>query len=165
LAEVLEPVKEYKRHFQGFTYTPQTPLNRLVDAAPAESEVARVFGVQVDSLLALAKANGGPPPRTAPARRLLGQLRAQLKRWQLNDVQVQPTLALNPTLREYAPLSARLTLVSTLALARLTQLERAEAPKPERQAAALKQLDAAKAPAGQAELAVVSAVRRLVEAK
>ncbi|RYY15354.1 MAG: beta-hexosaminidase, partial [Cytophagaceae bacterium] len=39
LAAILEPVKDYKRHFQGFKYTTETPFNRLVDAAPAEAEV------------------------------------------------------------------------------------------------------------------------------
>nr|GFC94666.1 beta-hexosaminidase 2 [Tanacetum cinerariifolium] len=42
LAAVAEPVKEYKRHFQGYTYTTATTYNRLVDAAPAESELATV---------------------------------------------------------------------------------------------------------------------------
>ncbi|TYZ08696.1 family 20 glycosylhydrolase [Hymenobacter lutimineralis] len=161
-AEVLEPVKEYKRHFQGFKYTTQTPLTRLVDAAPAESEVARLFSTRVDSLLALLKSARGQLPRTPAARQLVQQLSTQLRTWQLNDVQVQPILAANPTLREYTVLSSQLSAASTLGLARLVQLEKGVAPSPEWYAIAAKQLEAAKAPAGQTELAVVPALRRLV---
>ncbi|WP_185817091.1 beta-N-acetylhexosaminidase [Hymenobacter metallilatus] len=160
LAEVLEPVKEYKRHFQGFKYTTQTPLNRLVDAAPAESDVARTFGQLVDSVLV--PANG----RSAAAfQRHLKTLRAQLQLWKNNDALVQPTLQQNPLLKEYAPLSTNLKTAAALALERLTLLEKGQVPPPATPAAALKQLEALKAPAGQAELAVLPHLRRLVEAK
>ena len=155
LAEVLEPVKEYKRHFQGYAYTTATRLNRLVDAAPAESEVARRFGVLVDSVLA---------PLTPPAtrQRQLLSLRAQALAWQANDARLQLLLALNPTLTEYAPLSRQLAAVAKLLLERLDQLQAGPAgPPPAWLAAAKATLDAAKAPAGQAELAVVPAARRL----
>ncbi|WP_460503724.1 family 20 glycosylhydrolase, partial [Hymenobacter agri] len=66
LAEVLEPVKEYKRHFQGFDYTTATPLNRLVDAAPAESEMARQFAALVDSVVSV---QPGAPGFLPPAPR------------------------------------------------------------------------------------------------
>jgi hexosaminidase len=162
LAEVLEPVKEYKRHFQGFTYTPQTPLNRLVDAAPAESDVAREFSWRIDSLLSARSAKSGPPLNTAATRATLTVLRDQLKRWQANDEKLQPTLTASPTLTEYAPLSTRLRLLATLGLERLTQLERGSAPSAAWLATARKQLEAAKAPAGQAELAVVAGFRKLL---
>ncbi|WP_048826058.1 beta-N-acetylhexosaminidase [Hymenobacter sp. DG25B] len=162
LAEVLEPVKEYKRHFQGFTYTPQTPLNRLVDAAPAESEKARMFGVQVDSLLALVKANQGKLPRTPSARRVFNGLRSQLQTWQLNEVRVQPLLQTSPSLREYAPLSTHLAQVASIGLARLAQLEKGQQPPAGWLAPLQKQLDAAKAPAGQTELVVVDPIKRLL---
>ncbi|SNC74784.1 hexosaminidase [Hymenobacter gelipurpurascens] len=163
LASVLEPVKEYKRHFQGFKYTTATPLNRLVDAAPSESDAAREFGVALDALLARRMASKFP--NDAETRTGLAALRATLLRWQANDVLVQPVLAANPTLTEYAPLSGQLKALATLSLERLTLLEKGQAPSASAQAAALKQLDAAKAPAGQTELAIVPAVRRLVEAK
>ncbi|MDO7852716.1 beta-N-acetylhexosaminidase [Hymenobacter convexus] len=158
LAEVLEPVKEYKRHFQGFTYTTATPLNRLVDAAPAESEVARRFGVLVDSVLAGGATAAG---RTAASQRQTAALRAQLLRWQANDVVLQPQFLLSPTLREYAPLSTNLAAVARLLLERLTQLQAGQTPSAAWLAAARKTLDAAQAPAGQAELAVVKTARKL----
>ncbi|TGE10417.1 beta-N-acetylhexosaminidase [Hymenobacter fodinae] len=162
-ASVLEPVKEYKRHFQGFKYTTQTPLTRLVDAALPESDAAREFGVAVDALLARRAASAGTLP--ADTRATLAALRATLLRWQANDALVQPLLTTNPTLTEYAPLSIQLKALATLSLERLAQLEKRQAPTAAWQAAALKQLEAAKAPAGQTELAIVPAVRRLVEAK
>ena len=158
LVEVIEPVKEYKRHFQGYNYTTFSLLNRLVDAAPAESEAARRFTMLVDSVVM---------PRTdalnflTPPPRQVTLLRAQAVRWQANDVLLQPLLATNPSLTEYAPLSAQLASVATLLLERLTQLQTGQAPGPTWLAAARATLDAAQAPAGQAELAVVKAARKL----
>ena len=165
LARVLEPVKEYKRHFQGFTYVPSTPLNRLVDAAPAESDVAREFGCQVDTLLNFHTAAGAGRPTTPAARVLLGTLRQQLQRWQANNSQLVPLLAASPTLTEYAPLSAALSTAAALGLERLTQLEKGQVPSAAWRAAALQQLDALNKPAGQTELAVLPHLRRLVEMK
>jgi hexosaminidase len=158
LAEVIEPVKEYKRHFQGFNYTTATPLNRLVDAAPAESEVARRFAALVDSVVTV---RPGAPGFLPPAARQVVALRTQALRWQANDALLQPLLAANPSLTEYAPLSVRLASVATVVLERLAQLQAGQAPGPAWLAATRATLDAAQAPAGQAELAVVKAARKL----
>jgi hexosaminidase len=158
LAEVLEPVKEYKRHRQGLFYTPQTALNRLVDAAPAESDVARGFAWTVDSLVGA----GTPLPRTAATRRQLLGLRKQLQLWQANDTRLQPLLLINPSLREYAPLSANLAALAMVLLERLTQLEKGGTASAAQQQKAKAALEAAQAPAGQAELAVVKASRKLL---
>ncbi|RAK65228.1 beta-N-acetylhexosaminidase [Hymenobacter edaphi] len=165
LAAVLEPVKEYKRHFQGRTYTPQTPLNRLVDAAPSESEVARVFHATLDSLLKAPRAKLTELPRTPATRRQLAYLRQRLKTWQQNDARVQPTLQLNADLREYAPLSAQLTVVSALLLQRLEQLEKGQPAAAEWLTAAQQQLETAKKPAGQAELALATRLDKLLWAQ
>ncbi|MDO7876933.1 family 20 glycosylhydrolase [Hymenobacter sp. ASUV-10] len=157
LAEVLEPVKEYKRHFQGFKYTTETPLNRLVDAAPAESEVARRFAMLVDSVVA----GGGPLQTGAGRQRQLMSLRTQLLLWQANETSLTPILALNPALGEYAPLSSRLTAVSKLLLERLVQLEKGQTAPARWVAGAKATLDDAQKPAGQAELAIVKAARKL----
>ena len=157
LAEVLEPVKEYKRHFQGFKYTTETPLNRLVDAAPAESEVARRFAMLVDSVVT----GGGPLRAAATRQRQLASLRTQLLLWQANETSLTPILALNPALGEYAPLSVRLTAVSKLLLERLAQLEKGQKAPASWVAGAKATLDEAQKPAGQAELALVKAARKL----
>ncbi|KUG06838.1 beta-N-acetylhexosaminidase [Solirubrum puertoriconensis] len=162
LANALEPVKEYKRHFQGFKYTTQTPLNRLVDAAPAESEAVRQFGATLDSLLAYPRALITQLPHTPETRRQLARLRTQLKQWQQNDAKVQPLLQTNASLREYAPLSTQLTVVSTLMLQRLEQLEKGKPASAEWLAAAQKQLEQAKKPAGQTELPLAEVVRKAI---
>ena len=158
LAEVIEPVKEYKRHFQGYDYTTTSVLNRLVDAAPAESEVARQFAVLVDSVVAFKPTS----PNWLPASlRQLARLQTQAMRWQANDILFQPLLAANPSLTEYGPLSTRLAAVATVMLERLTQLQTGQSPSLAWLAATRATLDAAQAPAGQAELAVVKAARKL----
>jgi hexosaminidase len=162
LASVLEPVKEYKRHFQGFKYTTQTPLNRLVDAAPAESEAARKFAVAFDSLLHQTRTPTGQLARSPEVQRQIGRLRTQLRQWQQNDARVQPILAANASLREYMPLSTQLTIVSELMLQRLEQLEKGFRPSAEWQETAKKQLEAAKKPAGQTELALAVKLEKLL---
>jgi hexosaminidase len=158
LAEVLEPVKEYKRHFQGYSYTTETTLNRLVDAAPAESEVARRFSILVDSVVATITL---APVQRVGAPRQVSALRAQLLRWQANDGLLKPLLQSNPTLKEYAPLSTQLAAVATLLLERLTQLQAGQAASPAWLLTARSTLDAAQAPVGQTELAIVKAARKL----
>jgi hexosaminidase len=130
-----------------------------VDAAPAESEVARRFGALVDSVVAAGIGTATQPVRLP--RQLLA-LRAQLLQWQANDTRLQGLLELNPALREYGPLSAQLAAVSRVLLERLTQLQNGQKPTAAWLTAARATLDAAQAPAGQAELAIVRAARRLV---
>ena len=161
-ASVLEPVKEYQRHHQEFKYTTQTPLTRLVDVAPAESDVARRFNAAVDTLLAQLPAGAAPTSLPAAARPALAAVRAPLAQWQANDALLQTLFADAPGLQEYAPLSARLSALAQLAQERLQQLEQGQAPTSAWQAAARQQLDAAKVPAGQTQLAVLAGLRKLI---
>ncbi|QKG57488.1 family 20 glycosylhydrolase [Hymenobacter sp. BRD128] len=167
LASLIEPVKEYKRHSQGFKYTTETPLTRLVDAAPAESDVARRFGATADSLLASLSIGmptfpATPPSLTPAARRQLASLRRQAAEWQRATEVLPPLFVTSPGLTEYAPLAAQLGIVASLLSQRLTQLEQGQPTVPAAQATAKLQLDAAQQPVGQAELAIIGAVRRLV---
>jgi hexosaminidase len=168
LAAVVEPVKEYKRHFQGFKYTTETPLTRLVDAAPAESDVARRFGATVDSLLAAQPVlttlvpTVAPMPLTPIARRQLAHLQKQVAQWQQSTQALTPLFAAAPNLVEYAPLATQLGVVAELLKQRLTQLESGQPVLPASQSTIKAQLDAAQKPAGQAELAIIGAARRLV---
>ena len=167
LTAVLEPVKEYKRHFQGMKYTTETPLNRLVDAAPAESDVARRFGATVDSLLAGQPALTTLVPTVAPmtltptARNQVAHLRKLAQQWQQASQALTPLFVVAPTLSEYAPLAAQLAVVATLLQQRLMQLESGQPVLPAWQTEAKLQLDAAQKPAGQAELAIIKAAKRL----
>jgi hexosaminidase len=170
LAAVVEPVKEYKRHFQGFKYTTETPLTRLVDAALAESDVARRFGATVDSLLrettlaplTSATAAAGPVPLSPAGQRQLAYLQRQVATWQQATTALPPLLVVNPSLTEYAPLAAQLSMVCELLGQRFQQLQQGLAPLPTWVAGAKVQLDAATKPAGQVELSIIGAARRLV---
>lgn len=168
LAAVAEPVKEYKRNFQGFKYTTETPLNRLVDAAPAESDVARRFGATVDSLLTGQPVltslvpTVAPMPLTPAARGQLARLQKQVQQWQAVSQALAPLFVVAPNLGEYAPLATQLATVAALCQQRLTQLESGQPVLPAWQTEAKTQLDAAQKPVGQAELAIVKAARKLV---
>ncbi|MDO7885452.1 beta-N-acetylhexosaminidase [Hymenobacter cheonanensis] len=167
LAGLIEPVKEYKRHSQGFKYTTETPLTRLVDAAPAEADPARRFGATADSLLASLSIGvptfpATPPKLTPAAQRQLASLRRQVAEWQRAPEALTPLFAASPSLAEYAPLAVQLGLVANLLATRLTQLEQGQPVVPAAQAAAKLQLDAAQKPVGQVELAIIGAARRLV---
>ena len=167
LASLVEPVKEYKRHFQGFKYTPETPLTRLVDATPAEADVARRFGATADSLLAslsiaVPTFPATPPKLTPAASRQLASLRRQVAEWQRATEALPPLFVTSPSLAEYAPLAAQLSIVAGLLSQRLTQLEQGQPVLPATQAAAKLQLDAAQKPVGQAELAIIGTARRLM---
>jgi hexosaminidase len=167
LTSLIEPVKEYKRHFQGFKYTTETPLTRLVDAAPAESDVARRFGATTDSLLAslsiaVPTFPAAPPKLTPAALRQLASLRQQVAEWQRATEALPPLFVTSPSLTEYAPLAAQLGMVASLLNQRLTQLAQGQPTVPAAQAAAKLQLDAAQKPAGQAELAIIGPARRLL---
>ena len=167
LAGLIEPVKEYKRHSQGFKYTTETPLNRLVDAAPAEADAARRFGATADSLLAglsiaVPTFPAAPPTLTPTTRRQLASLRQQVAGWQQAVAGLTPLFAASPSLAEYAPLSIQLGLVANLLGPRLAQIEQGQPLVPATQAAAKAQLDAAQKPVGQVELAIIGAARRLL---
>jgi len=166
LTAVLEPVKDYKRHFQGLKYTTETPLTRLVDAAPAEADAARRFGATADSLLASLRIGvptfpAQPPVLSATTARQLASLRQQVAAWQRTPEALAPLFAASPGLAEYAPLATQLGLVAGLLAPRLTQLEQGQPALPVAPATKL-QLDAAQKPAGQAELAIIGAARRLL---
>jgi len=168
LAAVLEPVKDYKRHFQGFKYTTETTLNRLVDAAPAESEVARRFSATVDSLLAgqpvLATLvpTVAPMPLTPAARGQLAHLQKQVQQWQSVGQALTPLVVVSPAVAEYAPLATQLSAIATLLQQRLAQLASGQPMLPAWQTEAKLQLDAAQKPVGQTELAIIKAAKKLV---
>ncbi|MGA7414431.1 MAG: family 20 glycosylhydrolase [Bryobacteraceae bacterium] len=97
-AEVLEPVKEYTRADAVGGYTQSTPLNRLVDSIPPESDDARHFRELVDHYLANRQANAAD----------LDAISAQLMLWASNIPRVMPVLTSNALLKETLPLAHNL---------------------------------------------------------
>jgi hexosaminidase len=152
LADVVEPLEDYQRSGTGH-FTQQTPLNRLMDAARPESEAAREFSRQVETLLA------------DPARRAGREaVRARLSEWQGLEVRLRPLLEQRALLREAVPLAAEASALAAAGLEALGFVEQG-GPAPESwwtERAPL--LGREKRPATGLEVAYRPAVRRLMEA-
>lgn len=138
LADVVEPVKEYRRG-QLRKATQQMPLIRLVDTARPESDTAREFSKQVNALL------GGDKSQAEPVRR-------QLVVWRENHEFLKPLLT--NLLAEAVPLSENL---SALASAALNALD----GKPVDKTATAELAKRARAPHGEVLLMVVPALEKL----
>ena len=151
LAEAVEPLKGYKRHDQA-EYTSLSPFTRFVDACAPESLPARMFRANVDKFL-----SGRDP--------LVGaELRDRMNAWKDNHAQVLRLLASSPALREVEPLSLGLARACEIGLETLEHLVKGEAqPASWGEERARVLVEAAK-PAAHAELAVVSAIGKLVGA-
>ena len=151
LARAVEPLEGYKRHGQA-PYTSLSPFTRFVDACAPESLPARAFAKDVDRYLA------GREPQ------LGAEIRRTLLAWKDNHALVLPALAAAPALREIEPLSlglARACEAGLEALAVLSKGEGRPAAWAEEKANLL--AEAAKT-AAHAELVVVPAIAKLVEA-
>lgn len=115
LSSVVQPPENYVRwKLEGSLsdYTPLTPLNRLVDATPPESETARKF-------LALAQqitAGTATPEQWQQARQWLTL-------WRDNDARLQPILAQSNLMTELNPLSRGLNEVAGIGLEALENLK------------------------------------------
>jgi hexosaminidase len=151
LADVVEPLKHYQRG-QTRRYTSETPLDRLVDAAAPESDVARRFGREVERFLA-----------TPAASRDDRGLRELLGLWRDNHRALDAVAAAVPALAEVRTLSRDLSSVGELGLAALDRL-RSAATTAEWQAQARLLLDQAKVSRAAVTLAILPSVARLVDA-
>ena len=109
-AGLLEPVKNYHRSGSG-AYTQLTPLDRLVDAVTPESDEARVFGRDVDALLA-------DPERASGC----ASIATRLQGWRRLHDELTPVLAASAPLREAAPLVDDLANLGELGLRALAAL-------------------------------------------
>lgn len=150
--EVIEPLKQYKRHNQGLTYTELSPLTRIVDAALPESKAARLFRKMTDEFL-----------RTND-RKIADALKTQLQRWRANPQLLRALIKSSPVLSEIEPLSQDLYTVADIGIqaldAILAKTAGDRAWVNESQAAC----ELAKKPKGHAELALIPAVEKLVQA-
>jgi hexosaminidase len=102
--DVMQPPRLYQRgqlrHFDAFT-----PLNRLVDAVPPESDTARQFHEIVDRIV-----NGKAGAQDWE------QAQEWLVLWRDNDMQLQALLATSELTSELTPVAANLHLVSQAGL-------------------------------------------------
>jgi hexosaminidase len=155
VADAVEPVKDYAREATAPAEpTSRTPLNRVVDAVPLESETARRFGELVDNFLA-----GSCHDADTEAR-----LRTQLTAWRDNDVKLQSLEQRSFLVKEAAGSSQDLSALAAIGLAALDFFKANRGPAPDdwkmQQLGAIEQISK---PKGQLLLAPAPAVRKLVE--
>jgi hexosaminidase len=153
-AEVLEPVKEYTRADAVGGYTQSTPLNRLVDSVPPESDDARRFRALVDHYLANRQANMAD----------LAAIKAQLVRWSNNIPQVMPVLTSNALLRETVPVANNLQQIINAGLEALDYLKSGKAATPDWVRERVTVLVAAAKQKAELLIQIEPGVRKLVEA-
>jgi hexosaminidase len=111
LAAVVQPPEGYVR--EGLrAYSTSTPLNRLVDAVPPESETARKFN-DLAKLIAQGKASA----------QQLQEARSWLVLWRDNDARLQPLLERSELTTELVTLSHSLSQVAVIGLEALDDLE------------------------------------------
>jgi hexosaminidase len=111
LAAVVQPPEGYARG-ELREYRNSTPLNRLVDAVPPESDTAREF-----SSLARQIAAGKASPQQWQ------QARNWLLLWRDNDAKLAPQLAASELTAELTPVSRTLSQVAAIGLRALDDLQ------------------------------------------
>jgi hexosaminidase len=111
LAGIVQPPEEYQREDLK-PYDTSSPLNRLVDAVPPESETARQFREMVKRIVA-----GQASPDD------WRQARTWLVLWRDNDAKLQPSLGRSELTAELVPLSHDVSQAATIGLRALDDLE------------------------------------------
>jgi hexosaminidase len=112
LGDVVQPPRGYARGSLR-SYDSFSPLNRLVDAVPPESDTARHFHDLVRLVVS---------GRAAPGE--AEEVRSLLVLWRDNDARLQPLLAKSELTSELAPLSTSLRQVAEIGLAAFDLLQK-----------------------------------------
>ena len=112
LAATVAPPQGYSRESLA-TYNAFTPLNRMVDAVPPESDTARKFHHLAEKL-----ASGKGTPED------WDRARKWLVLWQGNDKKLEPTLGLSDLTQDLVPVSKTLSQVADIGLQALDALQK-----------------------------------------
>jgi hexosaminidase len=153
LGDILESVKQLGRG-RLRAYTSLTPMNRMTDAVPPESDLAREFNRSVDLALM------GQPGLQAQSP----YLRLWLNRWRENHALLQPALQGSYLLRELDPVSENVAALASSGLEALEYLESGRKPPQDwsRDQAAL--LQRADRPEAELLIMILPGVRKLITA-
>jgi hexosaminidase len=155
LADVIEPVKDYTREQTAPAEpTSTTPLNRIVDAVPLESDAGRRFGELVDQFIA----------STCHDPAMEARLRAQLTAWRDNDAMLQPLAQRSFFVREVAANSQNLSAMGVAGLSALDALAKGQPAPDSWKTEQLAIIEQVKKPKAQLLLIPAPAVQRLLEA-
>ena len=152
LAAVVQPPRLYERQ-ELRTFTDFTPLNRLDDAVPPESDTAREFNE-----IAKRISSGRATPEEWQ------RARAWLTLWRDNDAALQPLLARSVLTKDLAPVSHNLSEVAEIGLRALDDLQEKRTVKGEDRQSTIEFLRRSAKPQAVLLLMVVPSVELLVEA-
>src|SRR5471030_300565 len=155
LSTALEPAQYYTRQhikFQAGHYTQFEPLNRLVDALPAESNAVRELDNHITALLV--------NPQDADAA---AAIRSQLDIWQRNTPLVQPQLTHNTVLKPVQPVVDQVGKLSELGLQWLDNMQKGESMTAQQRQQAQAQLDASAQIQDELVIAAVYPLERLLQ--
>ena len=155
LTNVIEPVKDYTREQTAPAEpTSATPLNRVVDAVPLESDAGRRFGELVDQFVA----------STCHDSALEMRLRAQLTAWRDNDAILQPLAQRSFFVKEVAANSQDLSALGAAGLSALDSIAKGQPALDSWKAQQLAIIEQVKKPKAQLLLIPAPAVQKLIEA-
>jgi hexosaminidase len=155
LTDAVEPVKDYAREpLAPAEPTSATPMNRVVDAVPLESDAARHFNELVDQFLAASCRDAHGEAR----------LRAQFTAWRDNDAKLQPLAQRSFLAKEIATRSQDLSALGAVGLAALDLIDKGQPAPDSWKAQQLAVIEQAKKPKAQLLLMPAPAVQKLVEA-
>jgi len=155
LTDVIEPVKDYTRERTAPAEpTSSTPLNRVVDAVPLESDAGRRFGELVDQFLA----------STCHDLALEARLRAQLTTWRDNDAILQPLAQRSYFVKEVAANSQDLSALGAAGLSALDAIAKGQPATDSWKAQQLAITEQVKKPKAQLLMIPAPAVQKLIEA-
>lgn len=152
LASVVAPPQGYAREELG-SYNAFTPLNRLVDAVPPESDTAREFQ---DIAAKIAAGNATPQE--------LQKAREWLTLWRDNDARLEPMLPLSDLTKELVPVSKNLSQVAEIGLQALDSLQNNRPLSADMRQKNIALLQAAEKPRAVLVIAVVPSIELLVRA-
>jgi hexosaminidase len=151
----VEPVKDYTREQTAPAEpTSATPMNRVVDAVPLESDAGRHFGELVDQFLAASCRDAAADAR----------LLAQLTIWRDNDARLQTLEQRSFLVKEVAATSQDLSAIGAVGLAALDAIAKGQPASDSWKAQQLAVMEQAKKPKAQLLLIPAPAVQKLVEA-
>jgi len=152
LAAVVQPPRLYQRQ-ELRTFTDYTPLNRLDDAVPPESDTAREFSETAKRI-----SSGQASPEE------WRRARAWLTSWRDNDAALQPLLARSVLTKDLAPVSRNLSEVAAIGLRALDDLQENRMVKGKDRQSTIEFLQRSAKPQAVLLLMVVPSVQLLVEA-
>ena len=155
LTDVIEPVKDYTREQTALAVpTSGTPMNRVVDAVPLESDAGRRFNDRVQQFLAAACHDSAAE----------AGLRAQLTIWRDNDAILQVLAQRSFLVKEVAATSQDLSALGAAGLAALDAIAKGQPAPDSWKAQQLAILEQVKKPKSQLLLIPAPAVENLIKA-